>query len=55
MQISRTARKPKKQWSLLLLALPFMVAVFLFSYVPIMGWSLAFVEYKPGQIGRAHV
>lgn len=33
---------------LTLLALPFMVFVFLFSYVPLLGWGLAFFDYKPG-------
>lgn len=33
---------------LTLLALPFVVFVFLFSYVPLMGWGLAFFDYKPG-------
>lgn len=33
---------------LTLLALPFVVFVFLFSYVPLLGWGLAFFDYKPG-------
>lgn len=31
-----------------LLALPFVIHVFLFFYVPLMGWALAFFNYKPG-------
>lgn len=31
-----------------LLALPFVVYVFLFRYVPLMGWALALFNYKPG-------
>ena len=33
---------------LTLMALPFVVFVFLFSYVPLLGWGLAFFDYKPG-------
>lgn len=33
---------------LFLLALPFVVFVFMFRYVPLLGWSLAFFNYKPG-------
>ena len=33
---------------LTLLALPFVAFVFLFSYVPLLGWGLAFFDYKPG-------
>jgi ABC-type polysaccharide transport system permease subunit len=32
------ARKPKKQYKLLFMVLPFMVLVLLFNYVPIFGW-----------------
>lgn len=40
--------KTKKQYRLLLMALPFMIIVFLFAYVPIMGWIFAFFDYIPG-------
>lgn len=40
--------KIEARYRLLFMALPFMALVFLFSYVPIMGWILAFFEYKPG-------
>lgn len=33
---------------LFLLALPFVIAVFLFSYLPLAGWIYAFFDYKPG-------
>lgn len=36
------------RYNLLFMALPFVIWVFMFAYVPIMGWSLAFFEYKPG-------
>ena len=44
-----TVAKPKKQWSLLFLALPFMAIVFFMKYVPIMGWILSVFEYRPGR------
>ena len=32
-----------------LMALPFVVYVLIFSYVPLLGWAIAFVDYIPGQ------
>ena len=34
--------------TLTLMALPFLVLVFLFSYLPLFGWSFAFFDYRPG-------
>ena len=31
-----------------MMALPFVIFVFLFCYVPLMGWALAFFDYRPG-------
>lgn len=31
------------------MALPFVVFIFIFSYLPLWGWSFAFVNYKPGK------
>lgn len=31
------------------MALPFVIFVFVFSYLPLWGWSFAFVNYKPGR------
>jgi ABC-type polysaccharide transport system, permease component len=42
------ARKPKKDYRLLLMLLPFMALVFLFSYVPIFGWVYSVFDYIPG-------
>ena len=42
-------KKPKKNWTYFFIALPLMALVFAFSYVPLMGWYLAFVEYTVGQ------
>lgn len=36
------------KYKLFLLMLPFLVAVFLFSYLPLYGWSYAFYNYKFG-------
>ena len=42
------ARKPKKQYKLLFMVLPFMVIVLLFNYVPIFGWIYSVFDYIPG-------
>ena len=42
-------RKPKKNWTYFFIALPLMALVFMFSYVPLMGWYLSFIEYQVGQ------
>lgn len=38
----------KERLVLTLMAVPFIIYVFAFSYVPLMGWILAFFDYKPG-------
>ena len=43
-----SARKPKKQYKLLFMVLPFMVLVLLFNYVPIFGWIYSVFDYVPG-------
>ena len=43
-----TMTKPKKDYKLLYFALPFMIIVLLFNYVPIFGWIYAFFDYVPG-------
>ncbi len=40
--------KYKKSWKLFFLLLPFLVFVTVFSYIPLFGWSYAFVDYTPG-------
>lgn len=37
-----------KKYKLFLMMLPFLVSVFLFSYLPLYGWSYAFFNYKFG-------
>lgn len=38
----------KKDYRLLLLILPFIALVIMFTYVPLFGWIFAFFDYKPG-------
>ncbi len=38
----------KKSATLLVLALPFLLLILAFSYVPLFGWIYAFFDYKPG-------
>ena len=37
------------KYKLFLLVLPFMLFVFVFAYMPLWGWSYAFVDYRPGR------
>lgn len=41
-------RKPKKDWRLLLILLPLLAIIIMFNYVPLAGWALSLVNYKPG-------
>lgn len=45
------ARRPwtKREFQLFLLALVFALFVVAFCYVPLLGWSIAFVDYNPGK------
>ncbi|MDP4181130.1 MAG: ABC transporter permease subunit [Bacillota bacterium] len=40
--------KMKKGLQLFLIALPFLILVFVFSYLPLYGWSYAFFNFRPG-------
>ena len=42
-------RKLIQQRQLLFMILPFVAYIFLFSYAPLWGWSMAFQNYKPGR------
>lgn len=46
--LSIKPNKPKKNWTLFFLILPLMILLLAFSYVPLAGWYLAFIEYKVG-------
>ncbi|WP_168735817.1 ABC transporter permease subunit [Cohnella fermenti] len=43
-----TTRTRTDGWLLWLMTLPFFLLVILFNYVPLAGWSMAFVRYIPG-------
>jgi len=47
-KISRHKKINNGRITLLLMALPFIVFIFMFCYVPLFGWSFAFFDYKPG-------
>ena len=42
------AGKIKPKYRLFFMALPFIIFVFAFAYVPIFGWMYGFFDYKPG-------
>lgn len=42
-------KRARKNWNYFFLALPLMALVVLFRYVPLSGWYLAFINYKPGK------
>lgn len=39
----------KKQKFLIFMTLPFVIWVIVFKYLPLVGWSMAFQDYKPGK------
>lgn len=45
---SLSATKVKSKYKLFLMAFPFLVLTFLFSYLPLYGWIYAFYDYRPG-------
>lgn len=48
----KSVRKRKHRWydwKLTLLAMPFVLHLIIFSYVPLLGWGLAFTNYRPGR------
>ena len=47
-QTKKKSQFGRQRYQLLWMAIPFMVLVIMFSYVPLFGWSLAFINYKPG-------
>lgn len=48
MQKTKTPRE-KAGFRLFLLSLPFLIGYFIFSYLPLLGWSYSFFNYKPGK------
>lgn len=47
-QTLRRNKIDKERLKLTLIVIPFFVLIVLFRYVPIAGWSLAFIKYRPG-------
>ncbi|WP_211748427.1 ABC transporter permease subunit [Paenibacillus sp. Marseille-Q4541] len=41
--------KLKSQYQLLIMSVPFVVLLFIFSYIPLWGWMMAFQRYSPGK------
>ncbi|MBP1990933.1 ABC transporter permease [Paenibacillus eucommiae] len=48
MSTIKKRRISKGQITLLMMAFPCVIAVILFSYLPLLGWIIAFFDYKPG-------
>jgi ABC-type polysaccharide transport system permease subunit len=52
MPTEKMARKKKRitkeGWFLLMLCVPFIVYIFMFTYVTLFGWIYAFVDFRPG-------
>jgi len=46
--IPKKRKYKKEDMRLLYLAIPFIIFIFMFSYVPLFGWSLVFFQYRPG-------
>jgi putative aldouronate transport system permease protein len=51
-----TAKRKRTRWKLVieqrylfLMTIPFVIWLFIFSYVPIWGWTMAFQKFKPGK------
>jgi len=44
-------QKIKMQRQLVIMSVPFMLMIFIFSYTPLIGWYMAFTDYKPGVTG----
>jgi putative aldouronate transport system permease protein len=44
----RIRRDMPEKYRLFLMLLPFLVLVFIFSYLPLLGWRYAFYSYRPG-------
>lgn len=42
-------RYKQRGFRLFLMALPFLILIFLFSYLPLYGWIYSFFDYKPGR------
>lgn len=45
---STTTKKSANKYKLFLMAFPFLVLTFIFSYMPLYGWIYSFFDYRPG-------
>ncbi|WP_238483679.1 ABC transporter permease [Anaerosporobacter faecicola] len=43
------SKKIKKQKTLVFMSIPFIIYVFIFNYLPLSGWLMAFQKYRPGK------
>lgn len=41
--------RQKAGFRLFLISLPFLIGIFIFSYLPLAGWAYSFFDYKPGK------
>jgi ABC-type polysaccharide transport system, permease component len=48
MNIYRETHRYKKVYPLLLMTIPFLIITFIFYYLPLWGWIIAFIDYMPG-------
>lgn len=47
--VKRKSPRDKAGFRLFLLSLPFLIGIFIFSYLPLSGWAYSFFNYKPGK------
>jgi len=45
-------KKAFRQWELIAMALPIMIYVFIFNYLPLRGWVMAFQNFRPGRAAQ---
>ena len=48
LRFNRIKSRLRRVWPLMLMTYPLFLLVILMSYVPLWGWSIAFVNYSPG-------
>lgn len=48
MNTSKKKKWKKGEWSLFFLVLPLMILLFFIAYVPLVGWIIAFFDFRPG-------
>lgn len=48
MNQTKKVKWKRSEWNLFFLALPFIIIIFLLSYVPLFGWIISFFDYKTG-------